>query len=297
MKINSVQTKIALLEGGSGLRSESLNFREKSGADMRMKNRGYSANNCGSFTGKEEAAANVLKKAPIKGLGNKILASEWFNKFLQITEEHNVATSAFIALILAGILRPLTTMALPGKDDREDKIYASGHAIASAIMGFVVSLILTSPLDGALTKTFDASEKVAGIKPLKDGENLKELEEMSSKKLVDMFKKTAELDERIKTAAKADRKSMKQEVRNLTRQKDAMNTLLKNAPEWVIAIPRSILTIAMIPPILKYVFGLEKKKKAAPVEQTPAVNNVANNNLKIDFNDKPIFKEIVGGAK
>ena len=43
-------------------------------------------------------------------------------------------------------------MSLPGKKDKDDKIYASGHAIASGIIGFVFSSIVMSPLDAASKK-------------------------------------------------------------------------------------------------------------------------------------------------
>ena len=36
---------------------------------------------------------------------------------------------------------------------------------------------------------------------------------------------------------------------------------MKMGPDILIGIPRSIITIALIPPILKYVFGIEKKPK------------------------------------
>lgn len=281
MIVNSVQRDIALKQGGSGFHSEFSNYREKNGVSMYKKNRGYNANNCGSFTGKEKTAAIALKK----GVGDKILTSNWFNKFLEITEEHNVATSAFIALILAGILRPITTMALPGKKDKEDKIYASGHAIASGIMGFIVSTILTSPLDGALTKTFEASEKIAGLKDLKQGETIEQFKKYSSKTLVEWFKKIKEVKDAGDDALKTDKKAAK----ILKKKADAMKTLLKNMPDWIISVPRAMLTIALIPPILKYVFGIEKKKKGAPQPQMEAPT--------MNFMDKPVFEQLKGGVK
>ena len=53
---------------------------------------------------------------------------------------------------------------------------------------------------------------------------------------------------------------------------------MKNVTDWAIAIPRSILTIALIPPILKYVFGVQKKSKAAP---EPTVQEQPKNTLKM----------------
>lgn len=273
MKINLVQRDISLNQGNFGLLSESSNFREKN--NMQAKNnRGYNAMNCGSFTGKSEAAASFC---------NKIIEHPWFTKLTETSEAHNVGTSALIALGLAGVLRPATTMALPGQKDKEDKIYASGHAIASALMGFVVSWILTSPLDDAFTKTFDASKKLVYRDLIKPEDNVEKLEKRASKKLVEMFKKLKSLEDLAETATK----EQKAKAKALTLKSDAMKILVKTMPEWVIAVPRATLTIALIPPILKYVFGLEKKKKAPN-------NNIMN---KIDFIEKPAFKAIKGGVQ
>lgn len=287
MKINSVQLDTSLKQGGFALHSEANDFREKKSAHMYEK--GYKAQYSGSFTGnKSKAATSVIKKS----FGDKILTSDWFNWLLSTAEAHNVATSALIALGLAGVLRPATTMALPGEKDKEDKIYASGHAIASAIMGFGVSVILTSPLDDAFTKTFEASEKVVHPEKLKPGETLEQMKARSSKVLVKMFEKIKE----VKDMGEAALKENKDEAKFLTKKKDAMKTLVKTMPDWFIAVPRSILTIALIPPILKYVFGLEKKKKTAQSEPQVADNNIMETQ-KMDFIEKPAFQAFKGGVK
>lgn len=226
-----------------------------------MYDRGYSANYCGSFTGKSEPAANFL---------DKILKSGWFGKFAKYSYEHNISTSALIALVLAGIMRPATIMALPGKKDKEDKIYASGHAMASGIIGFAVSTAITSPFDESIKKVFDQKKFARG-----------KFKEMDDK----IAKLTKEKDDGIIAEA------AKKELKALTKKRDALNVLVKNIPDWVIGVPRAMLTIALIPPILKYVFGLEKKKKPAPEAQQPIEAP------KMDFIDKDVFKNVKGGVQ
>lgn len=313
MKINSVQRDIALKQGSSGLLSDSNNFREKSGVSMCEKNRGYNADYCGSFTGQEsKAAATVMNKT----FGDKILTSKWFNSLASAAEKHNVATSALIALGLAGVLRPATTMALPGKKDKDDKIYASGHAMASGVMGFIVSLILTSPLDDAFTKCYEASKKLADVEFLKSGKSIadkgllkqtqelinnpKELEDVekrAAKPLKDMFLKLHEMNlskEDLKQLTKEEAKNLKANRKFLELKTNTMSTLMKTMPDWVIAVPRATLTIALIPPILKYVFGIEKKKKSAqPVQD----NNTAKDTPAMNFIEKPVFQAVKGGVK
>lgn len=259
MKINSVQRDIALKQGTSGFRSGLSNYRGKEHADIC--DRGYSANYCGSFTGKSEAATSFL---------DKILKSKWFNKLTPYTFLHNISASALAGLLMAGIMRPATIMSLSGKKDKEDNIYASGHAMASGIMGFLVSTAITSPFDESIKKVFDDKKFARG--------------------------KFKEIDEKIaKLSAEKEAKTIseeaKKELKILTNRRSALNTFVKNIPDWIIGVPRAMLTIALIPPILKYVFGLEKKKKSAPQQEQVAQAP------KMDFINKGVFKAIKGGVQ
>ena len=267
MKINSILYDTSYKQDNIRLHLESQNFREKNNAGMYEKNRGYNnAVYCVSFTGQSKPATTVF---------DKILASNWFGKLAKYAEEHNISASALIALVLAGILRPATILSLPGKEDKEDKIYAAGHAIASGIIGFAVSTAITSPFDESIRKIFD-SKKFRRSK----------------------FKS---MDDKIATLIKQKdagtlTKEAKQTLKNLKNQRNALNTLIKNIPDWIIGVPRAILTIALIPPILKYVFGVEKKKKPALTENK-TVNNNNMESPQMDFLNKPTFEEFKGGVK
>ena len=290
MKVSRLQRDITLNQGTSRLHSEPQSFREKNiGA---YNNRGYNADFNGSFTGKSETAVNTMKKGGI-------LTSKWFNKLLTYTNDHNVATSALVALGLAGVLRPATIMALPGKKDKEDKIYASGHSMASAILGFVASVIVTSPLDGAVKKLFSCG----GYLKDKDGNIIKDSQGKSkifSKKLVELLEKEKSLEkaatDRDKITGVIKDKAAKEAYKAVKRHRAALETLSKNIPDFVIAIPRSILTIALIPPILKYVFWVEKKKKVAQSEPPKETNNMQQQ-PPIDFVNKPVFQQMKGGVQ
>lgn len=290
MRITKLQRDITLNQGTSRLHSEPQNFREKTKGAYNN-NRGYSANYNGSFTGKSEAAVNVAKKSGI-------FTKKWFNKFLTYTNDHNVATSALVALGLAGVMRPATILALPGKKDKEDKIYASGHSMASAILGFVASVIVTSPLDGAVKKIFGSN----GYLKDKDGNIIKDKDgkpRIFSKKLFELAEKEKALEARANARDEAGKiidKTARAAYKAVKRHRAALDTLVKNIPDFIIAIPRSILTIALIPPILKYVFGVEKKKKTEQTEAPKDTNNM-NTPTKMDFIEKPAFKEFKGGAQ
>lgn len=142
----------------------------------------------------------------------------------------------------------MAIMSLPGKKDKDDKIYASGHSMASGVIGFAFSTLVTAPLDDAISK-------------LK-----KDPAKFSAKYLAD-----------LKNKAKNGATEFEKNVARRT--VESLETCLKNVPDWIIAVPRAMLTIALIPPILKYVFGVEKKKKApqAPVQEIkPEINTQMN---------------------
>lgn len=64
---------------------------------------------------------------------------------------------------------------------------------------------------------------------------------------------------------------------------------LDRMPDIAFAIPKGLLTVALIPPILKYVFGWEKKSSASDKKEAPIVPNPP---LNFKNNDKNI-----GGLK
>ncbi|MCM1009370.1 MAG: hypothetical protein NC390_00645 [Fusobacterium sp.] len=90
---------------------------------------------------------------------------------------------------------------------------------------------------------------------------------------------TKPLDDALKKAKAAPDKFGCGSIDKLGKtQMKTMDTLMKNIPEWGICVPRAMLTIALIPLILKYVFGLSKTPKNKPAEQPlqPLPNNFEN---------------------
>ena len=73
--------------------------------------------------------------------GDSILKSPLFDKILNVAEYETVV-QASIAAVACGA-RALTINALPG--DKENNAYASGHALASGIVGFMTAFALTAP--------------------------------------------------------------------------------------------------------------------------------------------------------
>lgn len=77
---------------------------------------------------------------------------------------------------------------------------------------------------------------------------------------------------------------------------DVAKTYMKMIPENIVAPGRAIITVALIPPILKYVFGWEKKSKSqdknvgVPLLENYAVINFKSNQEK----SKKVFQSFTG---
>lgn len=255
--------------------------------DKKSVNRGYYS---GSFTGLNGAAAK-------SSLGKKFskFVSKSFDKMLTLCDEHTVIAQNLVALVLAAGFRPIAIMSLPGKKDKDDKIYASGHSIASGLIGFGFSSIVMFPLGKAVKKTKETIKNAADAIEL-----LKTNPQEYTKEQLDIFnklKKKFNISD-IKDIENVDRiKKFKNtyNVKNLTELEHAksfklVTKMLDMAPDvFIFGIAKAMLTVALIPPILKYVFGIEKKAKAP--QQVPAQNNTVPNTLK------PEITKFVGGLK
>lgn len=168
---------------------------------------------------------------------SRIYTNKTINRFLIMANDSQAVFSALFALILTGIFRPAAIMALPGeKKNKDDKKYAAAQSVSSGIIGYAISLLISSPLAKAMKKLEDEPDKYL------KGEKAKELEYLTHTKALEASKK--------------------------------MVNLLHEA---ILAPPRAIITIALIPPILKYVFGWEKKKAATTkIKDKPQTNEQKN---------------------
>lgn len=238
-----------------------LEHRDKSKSaelcDKKNVNRGYYG---GSFTGLNGAAAGASKGV--------------LNSILDLCDSHTVIAQNLVALILAAGFRPVAIMSLPGKKNKEDKIYASGHSIASGLIGFGFSSIVMYPLGKAVKKTTGAIKNAATVISLLKEKSLDAFTQ-GEKEIVNKLKKRYKLTDikdiethktfkRLKSVFGVDK------LADLDHSKAFKNVtkMLDMAPDvFIFGIAKAMLTVALIPPILKYGFGLEKKKKAAAQPQ------------------------------
>lgn len=253
--------------------------------DKKNVNRGYYS---GSFTGLNGAAADASK-----GI---------FNKILLLCNNHTVIAQNLVALVLAAGLRPIAIMSLPGKKDKDDKIYASGHSIASGLIGFGFSSIVMYPLGQAAQKSRNKIVEVANaIELLKENperltkDQLDNLDRIKKKYNVQDLKalENHEFFKKMKEVYKVNN------IVDIAKSKAFKNVIkiLDMAPDvFIFGILKAMLTIALIPPILKYGFGIEKKKaNPAPATQE---NKPMNTQVTMPTSmEKPEITKFAGGLK
>ncbi len=253
--------------------------------DSQKVNRGYYS---GSFTGLNGAAADASK-----GL---------FNKILILCNKHTVIAQNLVALVLAAGLRPIAIMSLPGKKDKDDKIYASGHSIASGLIGFGFSSIVMYPLGKAAEKSRNKIREVAdAITLLKENatnltkEQLEKVEKLKNKYQVKDLKdlENHEFFKKMKNIYKVEN------IVDIENSKAFKNVtkILDMAPDvFIFGVLKAMLTVALIPPILKYGFGIEKKKSTP----APAVQDAKQTEQQTQIPpsmEKPEITKFAGGLK
>lgn len=204
----------------------------------------------------------------------KVAKDTVFDKILKLCDKHTVIAQNLVALFLAVGLRPLAIMALPGKKDEDidDKIYASGHAIASGLIGFAFSSIVMYPLG----KAADKAKKMLRKAKTADAKDLPE-------KTVEALKKAFKVND-------LNELKHSKSFKNVTK-------ILDMAPDvFIFGYAKAILTIKLIKPIMKYVFGLEKKEKKPQTEQQTE-QQVTNKNFLSTAMPKLNITKFAGGLK
>ncbi len=266
------------------------------------------------------------------------LSTRMLDNLLDACNNHTTIVQNLVALVLALGPRPLAIMSLPGKKNKEDKIYASGHSMASGLIGFGFASIIMYPLGIAAEKVkkndvklvLDRIDKSNDVKLVtRRLKKLSQMTEIPQEKLTaeSILEGTKYLDtEFLKQFGNYEEKdgkiikltSLNKEfdfeglykdynIKNLTREKlkegtkyigkkffdnfieydkngkfvkfnkvadfDKVYKCLNMAPDVLLfGILKAMLTVALIPPILKHVFGIEKSKPKQ--EQNPPAQQV-----------------------
>ena len=95
------------------------------------------------------------------GVVDKVVSSKAFESVAKFAGENSATFNAASSLVMAGVLRPLTIMALPAKNEQEqkNKANAAAHAIASAVIGFAITSTVMKPISAGLKKVMNNTDK------------------------------------------------------------------------------------------------------------------------------------------
>ncbi|MGN0019138.1 MAG: hypothetical protein ACI37S_08875 [Candidatus Gastranaerophilaceae bacterium] len=101
-----------------------------------------------NFTGGEQ----LIEKVASSKFVEKLVSSNSFGKVAEIAGKNPAVFNAASSLIMAGVLRPAAIMALPAKDEQaqKNKGNAAAHAIASGVIGFLITSIVMKPINAGL---------------------------------------------------------------------------------------------------------------------------------------------------
>ncbi len=157
-----------------------------------------------------------------------------FKKGLEFAADNGALFVATASLALSTVARPIAIMSTP-KTDKENKKYAAAKSLASSAVGYGIMLCASLPLVKAV----------------------KQIDENPSK-----FLKS----ETIKNLKYGEKSLSKSPKYNFATQ------LFKLGLGFLIAVPKSILTCALIPPLMKNIFG---KKSANNEHQQYGIATVA----------------------
>ena len=165
---------------------------------------------------------------------NGFLDSKAFEKVAEFAGSNPATFNAASSLIMAGVLRPAAIMALPAKDEQEQKNkgIAAAHAIASGVIGFAITSTVMKPISAGLNKIFKEPGGVQKYLP----------------KLHDKMQESPALAKNVKK-------------------------VMSFGPDIVLAVPRALLTSKLSHVVQDTLFGKKKKGEAvaqAPAQAQPA---------------------------
>lgn len=165
-----------------------------------------------------------------------IYNSKIFKKGLEFAADNSALFVATTSLILSTAARPLAILSTP-KTDKENKKYAAAKSLASSAVGYLVMLAAATPL----------------------AKSIKKIDKNPSKYLK---------SETIKTLQAGEQNLLKSKKYGFATQ------LFKLGLGFLIAVPKSILTCALIPPFMEKIFKKDNLNQSKEPTFTGLTKNI-----------------------
>lgn len=260
---------------------------------------------------KKPLTSNALSKAIKKTIGSAVnvfhtiekpgfmYTNRYIKNLFKNSGIYQVFYGAGFALLLTGLLRPATIMALPGqKKNKDDKKYAAAQSISSGLIGFVLAFIVSTPISKALENFVDG---ING-KKLKDKDDREKIKKANvyldkNKENYKFFFKDEEILKKEMEKNGKTQKEIDTILQIFQNRGAAAKTYLNQAVDILMAAPKAMITIALLPIILKYIFGLEKRKDTKTDTKTQPIQDYSSMNFKSsNIQNKKVFKDFNNGG-
>jgi hypothetical protein len=197
----------------------------------------------------------------IGSITTKISKNNTFKKGLELAANNGSLFVAGSQLALATVVRPFSILTTP-KTDKENKKLACAKSFASSFTNYLMVLGVSLPLANNVKKIDTSPEKY-----------------LSPKTISKMTEKGKPLIE--------------------SKSYQFATQMFKLGANMVSAIPRAIVTCALIPPIMSLIKMKRVKKNNQPIPDSSTNLNSSNNNLnQLQINStQPLFNTSFKGAK
>ncbi len=199
-------------------------------------------------------------------LAYNIVNSKGFSKALLLVKENEAKFENLITIVLAGLLKPICVLAMPGAEE-EDKQMAATKNFVAAVTGFVLSSIILTPVSKGVKKV------VANLP--------KYIKDPKYRKLID----PSEFGDEFVMMGKNGKKLMAGDLA------DSFSTFYKKVADLGITPTKAAITIAFMPHLLNALFGKRKAEKAAAKK---AMEQIKGEQIALNQNEQ-VFKELAGG--
>ncbi|MCD8024060.1 MAG: hypothetical protein LUE64_00830, partial [Candidatus Gastranaerophilales bacterium] len=202
-----------------------------------------------SFTGDPRLVTKIAKEAlsgsdfsNVSEWAKKMGGAGWFDKVLKSVNENEAFYEAIVALVVAGMLKPICVLAMPGAEKEDKQMSATKNAV-SAGAGFIISNLILGPCSKAVNKITDSFETSNPTKYIKNAEYVREL---TNDELIEYTTKSGTAKKLKSTLG------------------DAFKTAYKKFPDMGVSPLKASITIALTPYVLNILFGKNKKKDKTP---------------------------------
>ena len=240
-----------------------------------------------SFTGKEKVikttaemvkgiATEAINKGAMEDIpkwADKMGGANWFKSVLKSVDKNETFYEALTALVVAGMLKPVCVLAMPGAEMEDKQMSATKNSV-SAFIGFGLSNLILGPFSSAVNKVVKSIDSKDPTKYIKD---INYVDALKNEELVTLANGT-----KLKSTLG-----------------DAFKTTYKKLPDLGVSPMKAALTIALTPYILKLLFGKDKKDKTPkknPVEN-PMNKMTIMNSIRMNANNVHPVQTAFNGQK